>query len=230
MAIQESFFPTVWFGWVWLAPLLGMVFAAAYVDLRRYVIPKALAITILVTGVLANIFRGAWLGVRNQSVWLLPAGPFLGAVDGFLFALAGFVVGFGLFFALWLLRTCGGGDVKLFAAISAWLGPLLCLWVLGLSIVLVALLGTVKMLYGLIRIGPNASLPSPTTSRRRSDKELTVQEMLERGQRPKRLLSFSLPVALALTVCLAWKFRHELGLPEIFGVEQPASSSQVTQR
>ncbi len=46
----------------------------------------------------------------------------MGALDGFLFALVGSLVGFAFFAILFALGTCGGGDVKLFTAIGAWLG------------------------------------------------------------------------------------------------------------
>ncbi|MCS7168489.1 MAG: A24 family peptidase [Gemmatales bacterium] len=209
------FFPNAWFGWGWLALLWAIVFVAAYMDFRRYLIPKPLTVTLFGLGLLANLVRGAWLGLHEKSVWVLPHGIWLGALDGLLFALAGFLTGFGLFFALWLLRTCGGGDVKLFAAIGAWIGPVLSLWVLGISIVLVAILATLKALYGLITQGPRESLPD-LSSRRRAEKELSVQEMLARGQRPKRLMSFSFPLALSLVLFLAWKFRDELHLPKWF--------------
>jgi prepilin peptidase CpaA len=224
---MRPFFPTVWFGWVWLALLLSLVFTAAYVDFRRYVIPKWITISLLLAGVVLNGIRGGWLGWAGQAVWCLPSGWAWGILDGLLFALAGFATGFGLFFLLWLLRTCGGGDVKLFAALGAWIGPAWCLWVLGLSIVLVAILGTLKAVLGLITSGPRKGLPPLSGSRRRADKDLTVQEMLEQGQRPKRLLSFSLPVALSLALFLAWKLRHELLLPEILPGHQSASGSQV---
>jgi prepilin peptidase CpaA len=50
-------------------------------------------------------------------------------VDGVLRSLAGFGVGVLLFLPLFVLRAMGGGDVKLLAAIGAWLGPSLVGWV-----------------------------------------------------------------------------------------------------
>jgi len=213
---MHRFFPAVWFGWLWLALLLVLVFAAAYVDLRRYVIPKVLTLGLWVLGMVLHTLRGAWLGWQGNSVWLLPPGVLLGAVDGLLFALAGFVTGFGLFFALWLLRTCGGGDVKLFSAIATWTGPISALWLLGLSIVVVTVLATTKaiflMLTGQMRQALPAESRTEPSRRQNRDRELSVQEMLQRGQKPKRLLSFSLPLAVSLVLLLAWKCPRELGL------------------
>ena len=50
---------------------------------------------------------------------------------GLLSALAGWAVGLLIFLPLFALRGMGGGDVKLVAALGAWLGPGLALW-LGL--------------------------------------------------------------------------------------------------
>lgn len=213
---MHRFFPAVWFGWLWLALLLCGVLAAAYVDFRRYVIPRTLTIGLLVLGLVLQTVRGAWLGAQGFSVWLLPAGVFSGAVDGLLFALAGFATGFGLFFALWLLRTCGGGDVKLFAAIATWTGPISALWLLALSIVVVTVLATSKAIFLMLTGQMRQALPTEgrTESSRwqNRDRELSVQEMLQRGQKPKRLLSFSLPLAVSLVLLLAWKCPRELGL------------------
>ena len=42
--------------------------------------------------------------------------------------LAGLIVGFTMFLPLFMVRGLGGGDVKLLAALGAWLGPLLVMW------------------------------------------------------------------------------------------------------
>lgn len=233
---MPRFFPEVWFGWLWLALLLSLVLTAAYVDFRRYVIPKALSLTLLVAGTVLQMVRGAWLGSQEIAVWLLPPGIFWGALDGLLFALAGFVTGFGLFFALWLLRTCGGGDVKLFAAIATWTGPNLALWVLGASIFVVAILASLKGIY-LLLVGRRRELVAQAGANRarrhaghssNPNQERTVQEMLEQGERPKRLMSFSLPLAISLALVLGWKFGEELRLPWALNWHFPMNTGQTS--
>jgi prepilin peptidase CpaA len=49
-------------------------------------------------------------------------------LPGLAFALAGWGVGIVLFLPFFLLRGMGAGDVKLLAALGAWLGPLQVLW------------------------------------------------------------------------------------------------------
>lgn len=52
-----------------------------------------------------------------------------GGVQGALSSVAGWLVGCLLFLPWFLLRGMGGGDVKLLAALGAWLGPTTVVWV-----------------------------------------------------------------------------------------------------
>jgi prepilin peptidase CpaA len=52
-----------------------------------------------------------------------------GGVAGLGWSAAGWAVGIALFLPLFALRAMGGGDVKLLAAMGAWLGPALVCWV-----------------------------------------------------------------------------------------------------
>jgi prepilin peptidase CpaA len=58
----------------------------------------------------------AGLGVVAAVGGATPAGTVLGALQGL-------VVGLVIWLPLWLIGMLGAGDVKLFAAASAWLGP-----------------------------------------------------------------------------------------------------------
>src|SRR5438270_8400 len=76
-----------------------------------------------------------------------------GALDGLLFALAGFGLGFALFFVLWVLGACGGGDVKLFAALGAWVGPALAVGVLAGTVVVLAAAVAARAVWTLLTRG-----------------------------------------------------------------------------
>src|SRR4051794_18814145 len=129
------YFPDPLTGWVFLAGLSGLLAVASYTDQRFMKVPKWLSLPALGLGLLASALRGALLGSSGSAVWLLGSGGAgTGALDGLLFALAGFAVGFLLFFGLWLMGVCGGGDVKLFAALGAWIGPVLVVAVLSVSL------------------------------------------------------------------------------------------------
>ena len=96
------------FAWVYCLLLIGLLLVASYTDLRRTIIPKWLTIPTLVLALVLNVIRGAWLGTEGKQAWLLAEGsPWIGSLDGLLFALAGFAVGFGLFFVMFVLRTAG---------------------------------------------------------------------------------------------------------------------------
>src|SRR5688500_12891023 len=49
-------------------------------------------------------------------------------IAGLVPSLGGWALGFALFFPLFALRGMGAGDVKLLAAVGAWLGPWQVLW------------------------------------------------------------------------------------------------------
>ena len=77
---------------------------ACITDVRQRRIPNPLVATVLVAGFLVST-------------------AFEPVVPGMLRALAGVGVGLAIWIPGWLLRMMGAGDVKLFAAAGAWLGP-----------------------------------------------------------------------------------------------------------
>ena len=202
--MPAPFFPHLAFAWSYLAILLALLAAASYVDARTMTVPKRLTLTALALGVLFNVARGAWVGNQGQAVWLFgAAGPWAGLLDGVLFALAGAAAGFALFFVMWLLGACGGGDVKMFAAIGAWVGPMLALKVLIATLPVIVAFVVVRFVIALV------------TGDRRS-----VRRMMSRNKAPTpvpgkkgpRLLAFSLPVTVATLLVVCWSFRTDLRL------------------
>jgi prepilin peptidase CpaA len=85
-------------------PLLALLSAAAWRDVKSFRIPNAITLPGVLLGIALNTF--------------LPFGL------GFTSAVAGFALGlFGLL-PLYFLRIWGAGDVKLMAVVGAFLGPL----------------------------------------------------------------------------------------------------------
>ena len=94
-----------------LAPALAFSIAAltlAIIDLRHWVLPDALTLPLLWLGLLVN----------SAGLFISPRDAILGACAGYL-ALRGIATAFELAAGY---EGMGGGDVKLFAALGAWLG------------------------------------------------------------------------------------------------------------
>lgn len=220
--LVHPFFPDPAFAWTFYLVLVGLTLLATYTDLRRLVIPKQLTLIGLALGVLFNVVRGAWMGANatTEGVWALgPNGAFVGGLDGLLFALAGFATGFGLFFIMWFLGTCGGGDVKLFAALGAWVGPVLAVLVLTGTLVFVVVLSLVRLAWTFVRRGVRPAVQEYSMKgAARSGKRAGKQGHPDARRPRQRLMAYSLPVALSTACVLLWVFRAELQLPVPAGV------------
>ena len=84
--------------------LFTLLVVAAVSDVRHQRIPNWLTLSGLAFGLLYSAFVPFW------------------GHHGFLWALAGAGIGFGVLFPMWLLRLTGAGDVKLMAMTGALLG------------------------------------------------------------------------------------------------------------
>ncbi|MGF1577968.1 MAG: prepilin peptidase [Gemmataceae bacterium] len=189
------FFPDPVFGWAFLGILGILLCIASYTDLKSLVLPKWLTITIFALGIIANIVRGVVLSLNDHEVWVLgQSGAFVGALDGLLFALAGFLAAFLLFFFLWIMGVCGGGDVKIAAALGAWIGWSLLLWVFGFTIVTVVVVVIGMMVWGTLT-GKKYTVPKATSSPDGKKKSPT---------------GFALPLAIACLLVLPWALRRDL--------------------
>jgi prepilin peptidase CpaA len=90
-----------------LAAML-VALAACGTDLRSRRVPNVLTLGAALAGAGYHLLDGGWSGLGTSA--------------------AGWAVGLLVFLPLFLLRGLGGGDVKLLAALGAWLGPSQTLW------------------------------------------------------------------------------------------------------
>ena len=90
------------------AIVLVVGFAACVTDVRSRRIPNLLTFGAAAAGLLVHTILGGWSGLQ--------------------LSLTGWVVGAALFFPFFALGGMGGGDVKLLAALGAWLGPRDAFW------------------------------------------------------------------------------------------------------
>ena len=91
-----------------LAALVPALVYACWNDYRFRLIPNWLTAAVAVTGLAA------------QTLWL--------GLPGLQCSALGILVGFSVLILFWLVRAMGAGDVKLMAAVGAWVGPQLILF------------------------------------------------------------------------------------------------------
>lgn len=104
-----------------------MLIAAFVTDLRTMKIPNWLTVPGMAGGVLFHALNGGWAGG-----W---------------FAVKGAGIGFAVMLLLYLLRAVGGGDVKLFGAIGAWMGITLTLSMMMYSIIIAGCIGLLILIW-----------------------------------------------------------------------------------
>jgi len=105
------------------APLLAALAWAALYDILYRRIRNELTFSLLLCGLIQSFFT------------LHTVGPW--------YAFGGFAIGFGLTFVLFVMGAIGAGDVKLLAAIGAWVGPVPIFLIFAAE----AIIGLVIVLY-----------------------------------------------------------------------------------
>ena len=90
--------------------LVVAVVAAGW-DLKTRRIPNRLTFGAAIAGLAYHVLTGGLAGLGQSA--------------------GGLAVGLAVFMIPFALRGMGGGDVKLMAALGAWIGPLDALWLLG---------------------------------------------------------------------------------------------------
>jgi prepilin peptidase CpaA len=162
----------------WVA--IGIVLVACVTDLRSKRIPNVLTLPGALAGVL---YHALWGGMSAGS------------------ALAGLAVGLFLFLPLYLLRGMGAGDVKLLAALGAWLGVVDVAWVAACAAIAGGLLAVLVSLwtgYGRLLW---SNLWLLLTHWRVSGVRSLDSLSLDKGSGPR--LAYAVPIAAGL-VCAIW--------------------------
>ena len=226
-----SFFPDPVFGWGFYGLLLGFLAVASYTDLRWVKIPKWLTVTMLGVGVVVSMARGGWLGsvlagTEGARVWVLPASAGLGVLDGFLFAGAGFLASFAFFLVLFIFGMAAGGDVKLFAALGAWVGPFFFFLLFigtGAFIVLGMMAGMARKIArgGASKTFSDVVKATSKTKGKGKGKASATPKVRE-GQ-----MTYSLAVALSAALLIPFLFAKDLRLvpPKMTNADQTAARS-----
>lgn len=98
-------------------PTLIVIAVATVTDLRSRRIPNWLVFSFLIAGVVVSPWRPDWHSGSHGFGW-----------HGLGQCLAGFALALLINGIPFLMGWTGGGDVKLFAAIGAWVGPMQLFW------------------------------------------------------------------------------------------------------
>lgn len=107
--------------------LSGVIVAAAcWTDMRRSKIPNKLTVCGTLAGIVFHLWADGWMGLGH--------------------ALLGVTAGFAVMFILYLFKALGAGDVKLFAALGACVGPELVLYCSLYSLLYAGVIGVVVLL------------------------------------------------------------------------------------
>jgi prepilin peptidase CpaA len=150
---------------------------AAILDVRTRKIPNWLTVPAAAAGLLFHSF--------------LPHGA------GPLWSLGGLAVGFVLLLLPWLLGGGGMGDVKMLAALGAWLGPVMILAAFGMGAVLAAILAAGVLVCGTLSQGI-------TATRGRYLQTGGPPGAAVRPAKARRVVPFAVPMAISTFVVLAW--------------------------
>lgn len=165
-------------------PLLALLMWAVVEDFRSRRIPNALTLGLALSGLAMSLT--AWGRVSPAQ------------------SLLGLMVGFALPFVFFALRAMGGGDVKLCAALGAWMGPGAVLWMLAVA----ALAGAVLILFQSLWQRRLAALFRSTwmvTVNLLSLGRLGVRQVLETGpalSSSRASVPYALPIAIAAVLTL----------------------------
>lgn len=164
------------------AALVGIFMAlCAAIDYRTKRIPNWLTVPAAIAGLLYSSF--------------MPQGI------GMLWSLAGFAVGLSLLLLPWILGGGGMGDVKMLAALGAWLGPLGILIAFGLGSVLAAF-GMVGVLaLSMFSEGFSVTRKRYVTVAASGGGSASTPAS---GRKIRRVLPFAVPMAISTWLVLGW--------------------------
>jgi prepilin peptidase CpaA len=101
-------------------PTVFVLCVASCTDLRSCRIPNWLVLPFLLAGIVISPLRSDWQGSGHGIGWQGFGQSFAGLGQSF----AGMGLGLLVFGLLFWLGGMGGGDVKLCAAVGAWIGPM----------------------------------------------------------------------------------------------------------
>jgi prepilin peptidase CpaA len=188
---------------VFLAGVLVLTITAAYTDLRYFRIYNWLTLPAFALG---WVYQLAFHGLPG----LADAGM-------------GFAIGFGLFFLLFVIGASGGGDTKLMAALSVWLGWKLTLYTIVLTILFVAIGSVVMLIWSVLRRGISKTREDIRASATKDENGKWRKSQTESLRRVGGLMAYAEPIALA-TWCVLFLDATVISAGQLKGRGEPAKA------
>lgn len=167
---------------------------AAITDLWKFKVYNLLTVPLLITGVTYHATVAGW--------------------PGFSASLTGMLVGFAAFIVPYLFGIMGAGDVKLMAALGAWLGgPATSLVILvGCVVTIIYSVAVLLLRGGFEQLRHNFWLSyfriqAVMRHMAPDDEYETVQSLVQRNEQRSRLIPFSVMIGLGVLVTLLLQHR-----------------------
>lgn len=171
--------------------VLAVGIVAGVVDVMRFKVYNWLTFPLLLGGLIYHAFSGGWDGLAASAI--------------------GTLVAFGTLIIPYAMGGIGAGDVKLMAAVGAWLGLPLTVYVLAGAIIAAGVYGVVLMIISgrarqsLLSLGIMYYQLRSVAMHLGSEER--VEEVVKRDDRRTRLIPFAAMVPIGVVVGLVLK-RH----------------------
>jgi prepilin peptidase CpaA len=171
-----------------IAVVLVAVLTAAVADLRAFRISNLLTLPLLLSGLLYHCT--------------------IAGTDGLLSSLLGMLFGFAPLFLFYLMGGMGGGDVKLMAAVGAWLGVPLILYVFVVSALAAGVYGAILIVAtGRLReawVNLQILWHRLAAVGRHLGAEDQIEAEVKRPDRRRRIIPFAAMIAVGIIAVIVW--------------------------
>lgn len=170
--------------------IIACTIVAGAIDARTFRVPNWLTVPVLLSGLIYHAITGGGAGLQAS--------------------LLGAICGFGVILVLYLVGGMGAGDVKLMAAIGAWLQTAATLQVFVVAALLMGLYSVVMLVWQRrlgdgVRMAQDAMLKIGTIGKHDGGED-RVEVRLKRGEGYTRLIPFATLVMLAVIGLTIWNY------------------------
>ena len=191
--------------WLFIVGVGIYTTAAGITDLRMRRIPNYLTVTTAIAGLACAVLK--WLDYPHDLFARYPT--------DWLNCLLGFALGFGIFFIPFALGGGGSGDVKLVAALGAWLGWFHLLLALAVSLIIAMILAFVVWA---------ARFAANSGNRDNKSGGSGTRSVPSRKARHRSAVPFAIPMALGAWCILGLMIVEDIS-PNLFQTASPQESA-----